>query len=368
MKVVHFADLHLDAQFAWLAATPELARERRQSLRDTLRNIIKLARDEKVDAVFCAGDLFEHERVTPDTTEFLRKTFAEIDPLPIYIAPGNHDWMGPRSLYEQVAWSGNVHVFHSAQPEAVELAEGLTLWGAAHRAPANTRNFFEGFSVDRSGVNIGLFHASENSWRSAQETGKVPHAPFDASEIANAGLDFAFLGHFHMPRIAQRHAYPGNPDPLSFGETGERGALLATIHPDGKVNANSRRVSTSSVSDVVVNVTGATTVQDIRGRVGDRVAEADGFVRLTLEGELTPEVEFHVSDLNTIIGPRVQVRIGALHPGYDISAIKDEQTIRGQFVREVLADTSMTEERQRRVLLTGLRALDGRTDLEVNLG
>jgi hypothetical protein len=54
-----------------------------------------------------------------------------------------------------------------------------------------------------------------------------------------------------------------------------------------------------------------------------------------------------------------QVRIA-----YDFEAIGREPTVRGEFVRNVMADDLEASERQR-ILVTGLRALDGRTDLEV---
>jgi hypothetical protein len=41
-----------------------------------------------------------------------------------------------------------------------------------------------------------------------------------------------------------------------------------------------------------------------------------------------------------------------------------EPTVRGQFVRDVLA-AGLPSDEQRRVVITGLRALDGRADLEV---
>ena len=45
----------------------------------------------------------------------------------------------------------------------------------------------------------------------------------------------------------------------------------------------------------------------------------------------------------------------------------DEQTIRGQFVRDVLSSDELDQDKRRRVLVTGLRALDGRgDDLEVH--
>src|SRR4051812_41046649 len=62
VKLVLFADLHLDAPFAWLGASQLAARRRRQALRDTLRNIVTLTRETKADALVCAGDLYEQAR------------------------------------------------------------------------------------------------------------------------------------------------------------------------------------------------------------------------------------------------------------------------------------------------------------------
>ena len=60
----------------------------------------------------------------------------------------------------------------------------------------------------------------------------------------------------------------------------------------------------------------------------------------------------------------VQIRLEALRPGYDFDTLRIEPTVRGQFVADVLGAGLDTVE-ERRVLMTGLRALEGRRDLEV---
>ncbi len=207
MKLLLFSDLHLDTPFRWF--DPLLARKRRQSLRDTLRKIVSLATELRVDAVLCGGDLYEQECFSSETGEFLRQTFEGLGQTRIYIAPGNHDWLGPASLYRRVRWSANVHVFESDRLAPVTLAEGLTLWGAAHCAPANTRNLLEGFHVDRGGVHLALFHGSELGFFAFQDAGKAAHAPFRAADIERGGLAHAFLGHFHKPCEGDRYTYPG---------------------------------------------------------------------------------------------------------------------------------------------------------------
>jgi len=362
MRFLHFADLHLDAPFAW--ARPETARLRRRNRREALNRILTLADEENVDAVLCAGDLFEHDRFTPDTVTFLRESFARTD-RPIYLAPGNHDWYSARSPYALVEWSPNVHVFTEATLTPMSLANGLTLWGAAHRAPANTDGFFAAFRPDRDGIHLALVHASERSALPFQESGKELHAPFDAGELEAADIAHAFLGHYHVARDRDRYTYPGNPDPLSFGETDGRGVVLTTVAEDGTVTRDRRSVAVSPVHDLLVTLDGCHHVDDVVQRVAMSIAELSGSVRLTLAGEVPAELPVDSSALSAL-GEHLDglvIRTSDLQPAYDIEAIALELTVRGQFVRD--AQQIVDEERRRKVLITGLRALEGRGDLEV---
>ena len=364
MRLVLFSDLHLDARFAW--AGREAARKRRQTLREALASVLKLAEDVKADVVLCGGDLYEHDRFSPDTAEFIRSTFEAAYPLPIYVAPGNHDWYGKGSLYHRTDWSPNVHVFGVDVLTPFELADGLTLWGAAHRAPANTGNFLEGFHANRSGANVGLFHGSEMHGFAWQGEGKAPHAAFDAAQIEDAGLNHAFLGHYHNPRDAEKFTYPGNPAPLTFGEFGERGAVVVEVSEDGTVTRTRYKVVFQQVFDLKVDVTGCTSSQQIRERAGALVRGLEGVVRLTLEGELGTDIDIRPDDLADV-APHMEavlVRVGTIGVAYDFETITKEPTVRGQFVRDVLA-ADFPEDERRRVLVSGLRALDGRDDLEV---
>jgi DNA repair protein SbcD/Mre11 len=367
MKLVLFADLHLDTPFVW--APPGAARRRRQALRDTLDAIVGLAAAEGADALCCAGDLYEHDRVTPDTAEFLRATFARLAPMPVLLAPGNHDWLGPASVYARTAWSPNVHLFGGSSLEPVELADGFTVWGAAHHVPANTPGFLDGgFRVDRGGVNVALFHGSLRSGLALQEDGKQPHAPFDAEQIPAAGLHHALVGHFHTVTDDPRYTYPGNPDPLSFGETGPRGAVVVTVAGDGSVTRTRHRVARTRLHDVAVDVGGCASGHEIRERVAAAVAALDGTVRVTLAGEVAPTTQVDLADLADV-GAHLDLlvpRLGRVTVGYDIESLATQTgTVRGRFVRDVLDAADLDDDTRRRVLVTGLRALDGRTDLEV---
>ena len=352
--------------------------------------IVDLTRKVNADALFCGGDLYEQEYFSPDTAEFLKDTFAGLAPIPVYIAPGNHDWYGPQSLYAQVDWSKNVHVFREAVFRGVELNNGLWLWGAAHMGPANTGsflkgfrnllhrgvsssgdladsgNFLDGFRVEPSGIHIALFHGAERSWFAEQGTEKQPHAAFDTDEIEAAGFAHAFLGHYHRPKDAAFHTYPGNPDPLTFGEDGKRGAVVATIRSDGRITSERHVVAVPEMHDLELDVTGLATQQQILNRLEAKVSSLSGFARLTVRGEIASTIDIQENDLHDRLSnfKAVQIVFGDLRSTYDIESIRQEPTVRGQFVCDVL-DSDLAEDEKRRVVVTGLRALEGRTDLEV---
>lgn len=344
----------------------DAARRRRQALRDTLRRIVDETIEVGADALLCGGDLYEHDRFTPDTAAFLKSEFERVNPIPVYIAPGNHDWYGPQSLYRSVEWTDNVYIFEENRLEPVEIDGGLTLWGAAHLGPANTPGFLNAFSVERSGVNLALFHGSERGWFTEQGEGKFLHAPFDAEQIAQSDLNHAFLGHYHRPKDDPRFTYPGNPDPLSFGEDGERGIVIANIGDDGSVERTSVTVAVTEVHDVEVDITGCASQQDVRGRVEEGVRDLEGIARVTVSGELDPGVDFQINGLHSLSTKldSFTVRTGDIQSGYDFEAIKNEPTVRGKFVTNVMA-SDMTEDEKRKVLTTGIRAMAGRKDLEV---
>lgn len=361
MKIAVFSDLHLDSPFVW--AGSDGGRKRRQALRDTLVRIIDLALDQKVDAICCGGDLFEHDRVSPDTGMFLKRQFERAIDVPIYIAPGNHDWIGPRSLYRQAEWTPNVHVFDGAL-RAEELQEGITLWGGGHQRPAGTRNFLDGFRVDRSGVHLGLFHGAVLG--PFAEEGKALHAAFDASQVAECGLHFAMLGHYHAPRDEHSFTYPGNPDPLTFGESGQRGVVIITVLSNGTITLERHVVARTVLHDLLIDVTGCASKQEVLDRFTEELADAEGFARIRLTGELATTIDLSASDLAdlpTRLSAKPLVEFAMRH-AYDLIRLREEPTVRGQFVRDVEA-SNLPAEQKARVLITGLRALDGRDDLEV---
>ena len=116
-----------------------------------------------------------------------------------------------------------------------------------------------------------------------------------------------------------------------------------------------------------LDVTGCATREQVRDRLNEAVDGLSGLVRLTVSGEIDSRVELNENELRDILLSRFEaarIRRGELRAGYNLDAIRQENTVRGQFVNDVL-DSDLPGDEQRRVLMTGLRALDGRDDLEL---
>ena len=253
LKLIHGADFHLDAPFAALPA--DKARQRRAEQRELLGRLADLAEGERADLVLLSGDLLDGGETYQETVEALARTLGELR-VPVFIAPGNHDWYGPRSPYAGTPWPDNVHIFTSGQVEAVELPElGCVVHGAAFTAPQADRSPLAGFSAPRDGrIHLMVLHGEVG--------GQGRYGPVDPADIAASGLTYLALGHVHACSGLQRTgetfwAYPGCPEGRGFDETGDKGVLAVTVDDGGAVSAEFVPLAGRRYEILTVDVTGA---------------------------------------------------------------------------------------------------------------
>lgn len=239
MKLIHTADLHLDACFAALGLSASFGNRRRQSLRDVLGDIVARAGAWPADALLIAGDLYEQDRVTRDTVAFLRAAFASIRPVPVIIAPGNHDPFMEDSPYAGESWPDNVHIFTRPEWDRVVLLDGrLVVHGFAFDGYELSTNPFARLQVpDDGAVHVAVAHGTEQGH---QPPDGKSYAPFHASEVARLNLKYLALGHFHAitpiegagPTVMY---YSGAPEAHGFNHSGMRHFLEVEIDHGGAV-------------------------------------------------------------------------------------------------------------------------------------
>ena len=186
VKILLSADWHLDSPFSGF---PEHQREflRRQQ-KMLPEKILSLCRKEACDLVLLAGDIFDGEP-SRETVDSLHHTLAEIA-VPVFIAPGNHDFCGPGSPWLEESWPDNVRIFTGGL-ESLALPElDCRIWGAGYRSmdcPPLLKDF-RGSGPET--WQIGLFHGDPVSANS-------PCCPINAAQVRDSGLDLLALGHIH---------------------------------------------------------------------------------------------------------------------------------------------------------------------------
>lgn len=232
MRALHTSDVHLGA---YDTSTDE---SRREELEAGFRRVIDIGRREQVDFMLIAGDFFDNARVRPETMEFAAHEIARLE-RPTVIVPGNHDHVGPGSVYDRFDLSHvaqNLQVMRSMTGETVVL-DGLEaeVWGRSHTEMVMDFQPFEGAPPRgdapwQIGIGHGHFIHPE----------ALLHHSFHIREhqLAAAERDYVALGHWErLTRVAAGEigiaAYSGAPDALS-GETGGH-VLIVDFMEDGEV-------------------------------------------------------------------------------------------------------------------------------------
>lgn len=219
MKILHGADLHLDAP---LQGHGEALR---QGLAAIPGQIFELVREEKCDLVLLAGDLFDGA-YTPHTYQNLYDTLKAIA-VPVFITPGNHDFCGPDSPWVKELWPENVHIFKSNRIESVALpALDCRVYGAGFES-MDCPALLQGFRADcEEKYAIGIFHGDPTQTAS-------PYNPITKAQVLASNLDYLALGHIHKADsfVAGKTlcAWPGCPMGRGYDEQGEKGVYIVNL-------------------------------------------------------------------------------------------------------------------------------------------
>lgn len=368
-RILHVSDVHLDASFAGTGLGGDAARRYREALRETFVRILKLARERKVQAVTIGGDLFEQERFSADTVAFLAEQFRKLNPVKVFIAPGNHDPFLVDSPYSYLDWPANVTIFGEETFTSVPLGEGWTLWGFGHRSADLRSKPLSKLQLPAEGKHVLLFHGSDTT---AVPEGKRVHAPFEPRQVAQTGAKLLLTGHYHRGRIVQagkaRIVYPGSPEPLGFGEEGDHGAVAVTL--DGEdVGLEPLRTNRHEFVTGELDVSGLDNREAVKEAVrrwGEEHGGKGRFLRLALRGELRPEVDLQHDVLEAALAPFCLAGqiTDATEPAYDLARLAQEKTVRGEFVRSLLERLEQCEAEERpkleAALHFGLQAFERR--------
>ena len=269
IKILHSADWHLDA--------PLLGKEElKKALASVPGKLANLCKEENCDLVLLSGDLFDG---TPsaDSVAALKKALAQME-VPVFITPGNHDFVAPGSIWLTEVWPENVTVFTENQIKSLVL-EGLdcTIYGAAFTS-MDCPALLEGFRVSHTTrYGIGIFHGDPTMVSSA-------YNPITQTQIRQSGLDYLALGHIHKAGSLlcgdTLCLWPGCPMGKDYGEPGEKGAYIITL--DHSVSSKFVPLDTPRFYDLTLAVNGS--AQEVLEKILPPAGSMD-YYRITLTGE-----------------------------------------------------------------------------------
>ena len=220
IKILHSGDWHLDSPLQG-KSTGQTA-TLRQELGKIPGKLADLCRQEQCDLVLLSGDLFDG----PYTQASYRLVYDALRRMgvPVFLSPGNHDYICPESPYEKEIWPENVHIFKKQQIEWVDIPElSVRVYGAGFQS-MDCPGLLEAFKAE--GTAVGVFHGDPTQVNS-------PYNPITKQQVQQSELQYLALGHVHKGDWFAAGqtvcAWPGCPMGRGWDEQGEKGALIVTL-------------------------------------------------------------------------------------------------------------------------------------------
>jgi DNA repair protein SbcD/Mre11 len=307
MRLLHLADVHLDADYARFGA---LAEERARQVLDVFRSLPERAAEARVHAVLLAGDLFDGPNPSPRTLAAVRETLRRFVDLciPVFMVPGNHDALTLKlSPYRELSRAGRVVVQNGepqqqrdwpagdeagrrlaekhrvyvlarprfGDPVTVETEEGpLHVYGVAYDAaecpdPVAT---FRRTSAD--GVHVALLHGFVQGVGRWQVSRNALTVGIEALHLLD--VDYIALGDQHTPRMPEEFGghpacYPGSFAATDLKEAGPRGYVLVDVEPGGPPRVELCDAGVRPVAVAEVDVSACSSDADVAGAATDAV-------------------------------------------------------------------------------------------------
>lgn len=225
LKLLHTADWHLGKRFPRFEKGQE---ERLTRARlDTVRRILDLAAGSDVDAVLCAGDLFEEPAPKELWWEGLLQEFQRRPEWrrPVVLLPGNHDPIGRGSVYDvahpfRLGLPDYVHVVDQSGWE-LPLGDSTVLYASPCESRAGQTDLVASLPRRAPGderIRVGMVHG-----QTFDIEGHQTDFPIARGSAVERGFDFLALGDTHgfrevEPDAAVPTVYPGTPEATTFGE------------------------------------------------------------------------------------------------------------------------------------------------------
>ena len=306
-RFIHCSDLHIDSPFKGLASqVPALTERLRESTFRAFYNILKLAVEEKVDAVLIAGDIFDGTDRSLQAQLKFRRGLLELSEkgIPSFIVHGNHD--PSNSWSHTLDWPESTTIFPGNRVARFPVTQdGKTLawvYGISYPQREVNENLALKFKKDQDhGFAVGLLHANVG-----QQPGHDNYAPCSLQDLISSDFDYWALGHIHEFKVLRENnpcvVYSGNTQARHLNETGPKGCCLVTLNSGAPANIRFLPTDVVSYRSAKVDVSGTSSINEVLQALQSQVEELtkessthEGLViRLVLTGRTTIHNELQI--------------------------------------------------------------------------
>lgn len=333
MKFIHIADLHLDAKFDNLGQIEGIPTKRRIEQRKAMRDIIDYIKENNVEILLIAGDLYEQNYIKKSSIEYINNLFLEIPNVKIFIAPGNHDPYISNSFYATYDWAKNVHIFKE-EIEKIDIDEKTHIYGYGFTDFYCKESEIEEIKIEEpKDINILLTHGTLDGGTEERE-----YNPLKSNKLKKLGFNYIALGHIHKPYYNeeknQQIFYPGSIISLGFDELGKRGMLAGELKKDS-INIKFIPIDKREFEEKEIDITDLSSNEDILTKIEEMQLNDENFYKIVLVGKRFFKIDIEnikkALGISNIIKVKDKTKIGV-----DIETLQKENNIKGIFVRNML--------------------------------
>lgn len=413
MRIIHCADLHLDSRLQ-THLNREKAKMRRDELLRNFERLAEYASGNGVEVILISGDLFDTDTVSALAANTVLAVIAAHPRIRFYYLRGNHDTgdclarlTGSRRMESRGEENGtreqssrkntdsrwnppaNLFFFGSRWKTYPEGKNGLIAISGVELTRENSASAHAALRLDPERFNIVMLHGQTESGGvtagregplsggirsgdpdvSAADTGSTGTISLRA--LRGKGIDYLALGHIHSWKTDKLDSrgifcYPGCLEGRGFDECGKHGFALLEIDENGRLTGHrfipfAQRTLYALQADVTGCMTTAQITEKIRDKIQKERCTAKDMADVTLCGELDVDCEkdtgYIASALSSYfffarLRDRTSLRINLGDYLYD-------ESLRGEFVRRVMADDSVGDSEKIEVIRLGFKAMDG---------
>ncbi|MEL7648196.1 MAG: metallophosphoesterase [Sedimentibacter sp.] len=289
MKIsfIHTSDIHLGKKFNIKNFSLKEREKRRQEIWDAFDEIIKTAKNEKIQYLFIAGDMTEGDYTDFKSLSSLSRKFKSIENTTVVIACGKSDPYTINSLYEYMDWPDNVYFIKSTDSveKLIFPKDNLCIHSLSWDNSKNSEReqLIYDISVDESKINVLLLNCRLDS----DDEFSVRLDP-----IKNK-FDYCAMGGKHnFEQLKQNVVYSGSPEPLGFDESGDHGYIKGTLekeNPEHSLVVSARRKFTTREINLDVNYS-FNKILDLIKFSGDTFSNIKDYVKINLTGTVSTDI------------------------------------------------------------------------------